>query len=170
MLLFAVGYTILWICAASGLQLLALGGHWIAPTSLVYFVVAAAALWQASPGKQWCLNRCHRRPQLAAFGVAADRDALVYGLTHGAVCAGACWGLMLLPLSVGSLHLPLMAVVALFAAAERVERPAPLAWQWRWPGRALRIAAAQLRLTSWRLGCPSPCFRQSAGDLRPRLP
>jgi predicted metal-binding membrane protein len=151
MLLFVAGYAILWVCAVSGLQLLALAARWIAPTSLVFLVAAAAALWQASPGKQWFLNRCHRRPQLAAFGVAADRDALVFGLTHGASCAGACWGLMLLSLSVANLHLPVMAAVALFAAAERVERPAPLVWQWRWPGKALRIAAVQLRLRSSQL-------------------
>ena len=82
-------------------------------------------LWQASPGKQWCLNRCHRRVQLAAFGAAADRDTFVFGPTHGGSYVGACWALMLLPLSVANLHVPVMAAVALFVAAERVERPAP---------------------------------------------
>ena len=146
MLLFVTGYATLWICVASGLQLLALAVHAAAPNSLPYFVAAAAVLWQASPGKQWCLNRCHRRPQLAAFGAAADRDAFVFGLAHGASCAGACWALMLLSLSVANLHLPVMMAVALFVAAERVERPAQVAWQWRWPGKALRITAAQLRI------------------------
>jgi predicted metal-binding membrane protein len=147
MLFFTTGYAMLWMCAASGLQLLTLAARWAAPTALAWFAVTAAGavLWQASPGKQWCLNRCHRRPQLAAFGVAADRDALAFGLAHAASCTGACWAMMLLPLSVTDLHLPVMAAVALFVAAERVERPAPLAWRWRWPGKVLRCAAVRLR-------------------------
>lgn len=150
LLLFAAGYTMLWVCAALALQLLALAVCSGAPTLLAGFVAAAvgAVLWQASPAKQWCLNRCHRRPQLAAFGAAADRDAFVFGLAHGASCVGACWALMLLPLSVPNLHLPVMAAITLFIAAERVERPAPLGWQWRWPGKVLRSIAARLRYAS----------------------
>jgi predicted metal-binding membrane protein len=127
MFLFVAGYSILWICAALALELLALAARWGAPTSLACFVAAAATavLWQASPGKQWCLNRCHRRVQLAAFGAAADRDTFVFGPTHGGSYVGACWALMLLPLSVANLHVPVMAAVALFVSAERVERPAP---------------------------------------------
>jgi len=171
MLLFVAGYAMLWMCAASGLELLALATRWAAPTSLACIVAAlgSAVLWQASPGKQWCLNRCHRRPQLAAFGAAADRDAFGFGLTHGASCVGACWALMLLPLSAAEFHLPAMAVVALFVAAERVERPAPLAWRWRWPGKVPRIVAAQLRLHSWWLASINPDSRQSESDLFPRL-
>lgn len=147
MLLFVAGYAMLWIAAASGLQLLAFAARWAAPMPLAWLLVGigSAMVWQASPGKQWCLNRCHRRPQLAAFGAAADRDAFVFGLAHGASCVGACWALMLLPLGVADLHLPIMAAIALFVAAERMERPAPLAWRWRWPHKAVRITAAQLR-------------------------
>jgi predicted metal-binding membrane protein len=153
MALFIAGYSILWMGAALALEAVALATRWAAPASLAGFVaaLAAAAVWQASPCKQWCLNRCHRRFHLAAFGAAADRDAFVFGLTHGASCVGACWALMLLPLSVANLHLPVMAAVALFVAAERVERPAPPTWQWRGPGKVLRTAAARLRLPSGRV-------------------
>ena len=160
MLLFVAGYAILWMGAALALEAVALAARWAAPTSLACFVpvLAAAVLWQASPCKQWCLNRCHRRLHLAAFGAAADRDAFVFGLTHGASCVGTCWALMLLPLSISNLHMPVMATVALFVAAERVERPAPVAWQWRWPGKAVRILAARLRLPSGRIYCGSGYF------------
>jgi predicted metal-binding membrane protein len=148
MLLFAAGYTAVWMIAGAGLQAMALAARWAAPASLAGLGLAAAAaiLWQVSPAKQWCLNRCHRRPHLAAFGAAADRDAVAFGLTNGASCAGACWALMLLPLVVGRGHVLAMIAVALFVFAERLERPVPLAWRWRGPGKALRIAIAQSRL------------------------
>jgi hypothetical protein len=59
---------------------------------------------------------------------------------------------MLLPLFVERGHLLGMIAVALFVFAERLERPAPLAWRWRGPGKALRIIAAQARM---RLAPPS---------------
>jgi predicted metal-binding membrane protein len=107
---------------------------------------AAAMAWQVSPGKQWCLNRCHRQPSLAAFGAAADRDALEFGLTNGLACVGACWALMFLPLFAGDGHFVMMLAVALFVFAERLESPAPPAWRWRGAGKALRIITAQARL------------------------
>ena len=147
MLLFLAGYTAVWVCTALGLQAGAAAARWAAPTPLACFVLAAAAalLWQTSPAKQWCLNRCHRRPRLAAFNAAADRDAFAFGLTNGLSCAGGCWALMLVPLSAANLHLLAMAVVALFVFVERFERPAPLAWRHRLPRKAVRIAVKQLR-------------------------
>jgi hypothetical protein len=46
-----------------------------------------------------------------------------------------------------------MIAVTLFVFAERLESPGPLAWRWRGPGKALRIATAQARM---RLA-PRPC-------------
>jgi hypothetical protein len=53
---------------------------------------------------------------------------------------------MLLPLLAGAAHLPVMIVVAALVFAERLEAPAPLVWQWRGGGKALRIVVAQARL------------------------
>lgn len=147
MLLFVVGYATVWITAGVGLQAIALATRSAIPVPLVWFSLATAMamLWQVSPAKQWCLNRCHRRANLAAFGAAADRDAFDFGLLNGASCVGACWALMLLPLLAGHGHVMAMIVVTLFVFAERLERPAPLEWRWRGPGKALRIAAAQIR-------------------------
>jgi predicted metal-binding membrane protein len=148
MLLFLAGYTTAWMIAGMALQAIALLARWAAPAPLACFALAAAlaTVWQMSPAKQWHLNRCHRRPPLAAFGAAADRDALAFGLTNGMACAGACWALMLLPLVLGPMHLFAMAAVALFVFAERLESPAPLAWRWRGVGTALRIVTAQARM------------------------
>jgi predicted metal-binding membrane protein len=146
-LLFVLGYGLAWMIAGVLLQALALGARLIAPHSWLPLAVAAAVavVWQVSPAKQRSLNRCHRRPPLAAFGLAADRDAARFGLVNGAWCVGACWALMLLPLLLDGGHLIAMAAVALFLFAERLEPPAPLGWRWRFPGRALRIAVAQTR-------------------------
>jgi predicted metal-binding membrane protein len=154
MLLFVAGYAAVWIIAGAFLQALAVAALWAAPATPVCLGLAAAAAtaWQISPAKQWCLNRCHRRPHLAAFGAAADGDAFIFGLTNGIACAGACWALMALTLFVGRAHLVGMVVVTLFVFAERLDGPAALAWRWRGPGKALRIALAQARL---RLAPPS---------------
>jgi predicted metal-binding membrane protein len=147
-LLFVAGYMAVWMTAGVGLQAMALAARWAVPAPLLCFGLAAAAatLWQVSPAKQWSLNRCHRRPHLAAFGAAADRDAFDFGLTNGASCAGACWALMLLPLLAGHNHVLAMIAVALFVFAERLESPAPLEWRWRGFGKGLRITAAQARM------------------------
>jgi predicted metal-binding membrane protein len=148
MLLFVIGYGAVWMIAGIGLQVMALVAQLALSDTLTCLALSAAAatLWQVSPAKQWCLNRCHRRPQLAAFGAAADRAAFDFGLSHGAACVGACWALMLLPLFAGQGHVLTMVAVMLFAFAERLENAAPLAWRWRGPGKALRIIAAQARM------------------------
>jgi predicted metal-binding membrane protein len=145
MLLFILGYFAVWMAAGVVLQLVALTALSVLPLPLPWLGVAfaLAVAWQVSPAKQWCLNRCHRRPQLAAFGVAADRDAFNFGLTNGTSCAGACWTLMLPMLLAGGGQLFAMIAVTLFVFAERLERPAPLAWRWRGAGKAWRIVMAQ---------------------------
>ncbi len=147
-ILFVAGYVMVWMIAGVVLQLIAVAVRWAAPAPLLYFgvAVATAILWQVSPAKQWCLNRCHRRPHLAAFGAAADRDAFDFGLTNGASCAGSCWALMLLTRLIGQGHILGMIAVTLFVCAERLESPARLKWRWRGPSRALRIAVAQARI------------------------
>ncbi|MBV9826885.1 MAG: DUF2182 domain-containing protein [Alphaproteobacteria bacterium] len=146
-LLFLVGYAVVWICAGIILHAIAIATRWATPPWLASesAVIAVAVLWQVSPPKQWCLNRCHRRPHLAAFGLAADRDALAFGLGNGLFCVGTCWALMLVPLSTARWHLIAMAAASLFIFAERLERPAALAWRCRFPCKAARIATAQLR-------------------------
>jgi predicted metal-binding membrane protein len=147
-LLFVAGYAAVWMAVGGGLAAGAVAARWAtpAPSAGLLLVAAVALAWQVSPAKQWCLNRCHRAPALAAFGAAADLDALRFGLAHGAACVGSCWALMLLPLAAAEWHVATMAAVAVVLFAERLDGPAPLGWGWHAPGKAVRIVAAQLRM------------------------
>ena len=110
--LFLLGYGAAWMAAGAMLVLLAIGLRALLPGPGAAVIAALAALaWQASPWKQHCLNRCR--------GLAADRDALSFGLAHGGWCVGACWALMALPLTIEQGHYAVMALVTLFLAAER---------------------------------------------------
>jgi predicted metal-binding membrane protein len=149
--LFVMGYAVVWMTAGIVLQVMVFAARLALPP-LVRFAIAGttASVWQISPAKQWFLNRCHRRPELAAFGIAADRDVFAFGLTHGASCAGSCWALMVLTLFGSQGHIVGMFAVTLFAFGERFEVPAAPAWRWRGPGTALRIAAARVKRRRFR--------------------
>lgn len=84
----------------------------------------AAVLWQLTPARRACVDRCHRHPRLSAFGWAADRDCLGYGLAVGLWCVGSCWALMLLALVADHGHALVMAVASIFLLSERFW-PAP---------------------------------------------
>jgi predicted metal-binding membrane protein len=146
--LFVTGYGAIWMAAGVLLVSLTLAvrlvvpGLWM-PLALVAVV---AIMWQSSPTKQRCLNRNHAHSELAAFGWAADFDALRFGLTHGVWCFGSCWALMLLPLLVPRGQLAAMAAVALWLLGERLDRPMPPRWGWRGPSKAARIVVAQTRM------------------------
>ncbi|MFK0689576.1 DUF2182 domain-containing protein [Mesorhizobium sp. IMUNJ 23033] len=86
------GYAASWMVAGAVLLSLAFAVRLTAPASWLPLTAAAmlALVWQISPAKQICLNRCHVRPELAAFGPAADLDAIHFGATHGAL-AGSVW-------------------------------------------------------------------------------
>lgn len=144
--LFAAGYAAIWM--AAGVILVAVAARPVASGLSVplAMVMVVALVWQFSPVKQRCLNRCHAQAELAAFGLAADLDAFRFGLTHGVWCMGSCWALMLLPLLVSRGHYAAMAAVTLWLFAEQLDRPMPPRWRWRGPGKAARIAVAQARM------------------------
>ena len=146
--LFLLGYALVWMPFAAVALALAAAAHGLAEAARVPALVAAAPvalLWQASPWKQHCLNRCHSVPPLAAFGARADADALRFGASHGGWCVGSCWALMALPLIAAGAHLAAMALVALFLFAERLDRPQAAVWRLRWPRAAAAAVAARLR-------------------------
>ena len=95
--LFAVGYAVVWMAAGAIVSMVRLIAGVLAPQAYWPAIVVGliALIWQCSPLKQLCLNRSHNHLELAAFGVAADLDALKFGITHGAWCVGSCWALML---------------------------------------------------------------------------
>lgn len=146
--LFVTGYAAIWMALGGVLLGIELAVASFAPQS--YLPAAAtilvALVWQFSPIKQRCLNRCHAHRELAAFGAAADFDALRFGMTHGIWCAGSCWALMLFPMLLLRGHMVVMATVAVVIFSERVELPGPPCWRWRGPSRVVRIMRAQARM------------------------
>jgi len=140
MLCFALGYGGVWMAAGGIVLGTALGFALLLPPG---WSAAGAGLlvllWQVSPTKQHCLNRCHARPRIAAFGAPAAASALRYGLTHGRWCVAASAPLMVLPFLLPAGHLAAMAAVAVFLYAERIERPAPPRWGWRGTTIAWRL-------------------------------
>ena len=146
--LFLAGYFAIWMAAGGVLLAIEIAVKLLAPQSYLLAAVAVliAFVWQVSPIKQRCLNRCCAYPVLSAFGGAADFDALRFGITNGAWCAGSCWALMLVPMLLPQGHLLGMAIVALLIFSERLEEPGPLCWRWRGFGRATRIVIAQAQM------------------------
>jgi predicted metal-binding membrane protein len=146
--LFIAGYAAIWMLAGILLVILvpAIGLGLSKSWAMAALATIFALIWQFSPIKQRSLNRCHAHPELSAFGLTADFDALRFGLKHSIWCVGSCWALMMLPLLLGRGHLIAMAVVTGLLLSERLESPAPAKWHWRCPGKALRIAVAQTRM------------------------
>ncbi|PUB78738.1 MAG: hypothetical protein DBO99_06085 [gamma proteobacterium symbiont of Ctena orbiculata] len=97
------------------------------PTGLI--ALALALTWQASPIKQFCLNRCHWLPRLSPLGWAADRDCLRFGLTNACWCASTCWTLMMVPLSAGNAHVPAMILVSAVMIVDRLRPARRPCWQ-----------------------------------------
>jgi predicted metal-binding membrane protein len=145
--LFLAGYGSVWIAVGAFLLAAERAAGDFAPQSyLPATVVGLVALaWQASPFKQRCLNRCHSHRALAAFGAAADRDALCLGLDHGRWCVGSCWATMLFPMLLPQGHLVAMAAVSALMYCERLDPPKTPSWQWRGFGTALRYLMLRLR-------------------------
>jgi predicted metal-binding membrane protein len=151
--LFVAAYAAIWLAAGAVLiaialmvPLLALQAYPISGAATAAAAAVLALIWQCSPMKQRCLNRCHAHREIAAFGAAADIDALRFGVTHGMWCTGACWPLMLFPLLLPTGHMIAMALVTLVIVSERLERSRPPRWQVRLPAKAIRIAIAQTRI------------------------
>src|SRR5919199_2263016 len=154
--LFVVSYAAIWMTAGGVLIAVMLMLNLLAPQSYLPAVGVGiiAVVWQCSPIKQRCLNRGHNHRELAAFGIAADLDALRFGMRHGVWCVGSCWALMLLPLLLPQGHFAAMAVVTYVMTSERLEQPRPPRWRLRFPGKLMRIVVAQtrIRLQSMRSG------------------
>lgn len=135
--LFTVGYVAVWMGVGAGLVLVAAQlqvygrGGWLAPLTGLFLVI----VWQVSPWKQICLNRCHRVPRLSAFGWEADRDCLRFGLVKGVWCVGTCWALMALPLLFTFASLPLMLAISLFLLVEQYQPARPARWRMPLLGR-----------------------------------
>ncbi|MFL9853971.1 copper chaperone [Pseudomonas chlororaphis] len=134
---FLLGYTALWMAAGPLLMGLALLLQLSIADAALATALLVALLWSASPWQRAALNRGHRMRRIGLFGWTADRDCLVFGATHGALCIASCWAWMLVPLLGGAWHIPLMLVAGAIMLVERLapgDRP-----RWHWPAILPRL-------------------------------
>jgi predicted metal-binding membrane protein len=146
-MLFAGGYGMIWMAAGVVIVAMELIVTSLLPRSYLPATIAGviAVVWQASPFKQRCLNRCHSHRPLAAFGFAADLDVLRMGLEQGLWCTCSCWVAMLFPMLLPGGHFVAMAAVAVLMFCERLDPPNAPTWRWRGFGTAGRCLSGWLR-------------------------
>jgi predicted metal-binding membrane protein len=127
------GYLTVW--AAAGVP--AYLASALMPMTLAPVALLAAGLYQLTPLKQSCLERC-RSP--ADFLVQRwGHGPLRLGVEHGLWCLGCCWGLMAVLVLVGSMGLAWVVALAAIVALEKLTRHG-VAWS-RASGVAFLIAA-----------------------------
>src|SRR5262245_15938441 len=84
-------------------------------------VIAVAAVYQLTPLKNVCLEKC-RSP--LAFVVGSWRDGRLggmrMGVRQGGWCVGCCWAVMATLFALGLMNLAWMAVIAVMVAAEKL--------------------------------------------------
>jgi predicted metal-binding membrane protein len=149
-LLFVFGYMAVWM--ATGIIMIAviLAVHLLMPGSYFPAIVlgVVAIIWQFSPVKQRCLNRGHDHWTLAAFGWAAYRDALLFGVMHGVWCVSSGWAIMLLPMLLPNGHNLAMVIVTFIMFSEHMEHPKVPRWHIDLRAKLFRVilARAQIKL------------------------
>jgi predicted metal-binding membrane protein len=83
---------------------------------------------------------------LAAFGWAAYRDALMFGVMHGVWCVGSGWALMMLPMLLPEGHNLAMVIVTFIMLSEHFEHPRIPRWRMGFRGKLFRIVIAQTQI------------------------
>jgi predicted metal-binding membrane protein len=128
---FLLGYFGVWMFAGIPLLAAAFTLRLLAGSVLAAFLAASviALVWSASPLQKAAQNRAHRLRRIGLFGLAADRDCVVFGAALGGWCLASCWAWMLVPLFVSAAHVPAMAAVAAIVMAERLRGPGPPRWR-----------------------------------------
>lgn len=100
-----------------------LGEH---PELVAGFVLIGAGSYQFSPLKDACLRAC-RTPR--SFAVAhwrgrrpVEMEVVTVTGAYAASCVGCCWALMAVSFAVGAAAMPVMVILTLVMAAERLAR------------------------------------------------
>jgi len=147
-LLFVFGYIAVWMVAGIIMTSAILALHLLMPDSYIPAIGLGliAIVWQFSPIKQRFLNLGHDHRTLAAFGWAAYRDALRFGVMHGLWCVGSGWALMLFPMLLPIGHNLAMLIVTVLMLSEHLEHPKMPCWRINISGKLLRIIIAQTQV------------------------
>lgn len=122
---FLAGYLAIWLgfsLVAALAQRLATGPAMrLADPRTAGVILLAAGLYQWSPWKGVCLDRCRAPAAFLSHHWRGGRfGALRLGLLHGAYCLGCCWLLMALLFVGGIMNLALVAALAVLVAAEKL--------------------------------------------------
>lgn len=157
-ILFAGGYLLVWAGAGAVFYLLAMGIQGAAGDHLAWehmgrqlagIVLIVAAVYQLSPIKHVCLEKC-RNPLAQLFGSWRDGPlgAVNMGIRNGAWCLGCCWMLMTALFALGIMSIAWMALMAGIIAVEKL-----------WPQRRVAVyGTAGLLLVLGTLMLTSPEF------------
>ena len=133
---FASGYLLVWLGFAVGATLLmwfieragaisAMGMSSLSPW-LSAAILILAGLYQLSPLKQVCLQRCRTPAEfLSRYWRPGVSGALRMGLRHGAFCVGCCWSLMVLLFVGGVMNVLWIALLAVFVILEKLAPGGP---------------------------------------------
>jgi predicted metal-binding membrane protein len=128
-LLFGLGYVIVWTAFSAGAALAQWALHsaamlspMMAATSprLGGAILVAAGIYQLTPLKRACLTHC-RSPLgfLMTHWKGGRLGALQMGVRHGAYCLGCCWALMVVLFAVGIMNLLWVAALTIFVLLEK---------------------------------------------------
>jgi predicted metal-binding membrane protein len=84
-------------------------------------LLVAAGVYQLTPLKDLCLNKCRNPVQFfMTHWRRGKAGALRMGIAQGAYCLGCCWMLMLLLFVVGIMNLAWVALIAAFVFVEKL--------------------------------------------------
>jgi predicted metal-binding membrane protein len=145
-ILFLIGYLSVWFLAGVPAALILISIELLQPAAYLTLIaaLAIALVWQFSPVKQSCLNRCHRTPSLAGSGRRFVFSIFCYGFAQGIWCVGTCWALMIVGLLSGEAHILVMALLSAILLAERFDKPMRPGWSVRYPTVVLRMTLFRL--------------------------
>jgi predicted metal-binding membrane protein len=128
--IFVAGYLLVWAAFSLGaaflqalLQHAALLDATMVSSSkgLSALLLAAAGIYQFTPLKERCLNKCREPlPFFLTHWRAGNVGALRMGMSHGAYCVGCCALLMLLLFALGVMSLAWVAAIAAFVLVEKL--------------------------------------------------
>ena len=129
-MLFGAGHLTVWIAFSAAAALLQWQLHEnallssanaVTSTRISGAILIAAGLYQLTPAKSACLQRCQSP---LGFLMSNWRDgnkgALQLGLRHGLYCLGCCWALMCVLFVVGVMNLAWVAALTAFILLEKL--------------------------------------------------
>jgi len=145
---FVLGYLTTWMIAGVFMIAVIIVSNQLLPMSYIpaLGVFIIAVIWQFSPIKQHYLNKGHDHWTLPAFGWAAKRDAILFGIMHGIWCVIAGWALMLFPMLLPEGHNFAMLIVTYIMVSEHLEHPRFPKWEINFRLRLFRILIAQAKI------------------------